>query len=195
MLVQIWYLKKTHRNTSDDMINGEKNRISDQSSIPGWDSLRSLGGNLRGKHKDTRIRKLWVNTKAVVKPCKTFLLCHGSILVTGTTMTRVSLSNSYYIKVCDYCSGKMNATIRVQILGCLCFHFVLIPLGKAWIHLFSSRNGSLALVRQSVNEKENSDFKPAFLRLKIDLVSHPARDRGIWLIHILKYTMKRNYLV
>ena len=37
--------------------------------------------------------------------------------------------------------------------------------------------GSLALVKQPVEEeKENSEFK---LRLKIDVVSHPARGTGI----------------
>ena len=35
--------------------------------------------------------------------------------------------------------------------------------------------GSSALVRQLVQEKENSEFKPVKLRLKIDLVSYPAR--------------------
>ena len=28
-------------------------------------------------------------------------------------------------------------------------------------------------------EKDNFEFRPAVLRLKIDLVSHPARERGI----------------
>ena len=31
------------------------------------------------------------------------------------------------------------------------------------------------MVRQLVKEKENSQFKPVKLRLKIDLVSYPAR--------------------
>ena len=34
--------------------------------------------------------------------------------------------------------------------------------------------GSLVLARQPVYEKENSEFKPVKLRLKIDLVTHPA---------------------
>ena len=34
---------------------------------------------------------------------------------------------------------------------------------------------SLALVRQLVKEKENSELKPVKLRLKIDLMSYPAR--------------------
>ena len=41
------------------------------------------------------------------------------------------------------------------------------------------RLGSSALVRQLVYEKENSEFKPAKLRLKIDLVSYPARAGGV----------------
>ena len=34
-------------------------------------------------------------------------------------------------------------------------------------------------MRQLVKEKENSDFKPVKLRLKIDLVSYPARAEGL----------------
>ena len=41
--------------------------------------------------------------------------------------------------------------------------------------------GSSALVRQLVQEKENSEFKPVKLRLKIDLVSYPARAEGMLL--------------
>ena len=40
------------------------------------------------------------------------------------------------------------------------------------------RLGSSALVRQ-LDEKENSEFKPIKLRLKIDLVSHPVRAEGL----------------
>ena len=39
--------------------------------------------------------------------------------------------------------------------------------------------GSSALVRQLIQEKENSEFKPVKLRLKIDLVSYPARVEGL----------------
>ena len=41
------------------------------------------------------------------------------------------------------------------------------------------RRGSLALVRQPTLEKENSQFKPTLLRLKIDLVLHPAHGRRV----------------
>ena len=41
------------------------------------------------------------------------------------------------------------------------------------------RLGSLALVKQLVWEKENSEFKPVKLRLKIDPVSYPARAEGL----------------
>ena len=37
---------------------------------------------------------------------------------------------------------------------------------------------SLALVRQPVKEKEIYDFQVAVPRLKIDVVSHPARGIG-----------------
>ena len=39
--------------------------------------------------------------------------------------------------------------------------------------------GSLALVRQPIEEKKTSEFKPAVLHLKIDLVSHPASGGGV----------------
>ena len=35
------------------------------------------------------------------------------------------------------------------------------------------------MARQLVLEKENSEFKPVKLRLKIDLVSYPARVEGL----------------
>ena len=38
---------------------------------------------------------------------------------------------------------------------------------------------SLALVRQPVKEKENSEFKSVKLCLKIGLVSHPACAEGV----------------
>ena len=44
---------------------------------------------------------------------------------------------------------------------------------------YEDRLGSSALVRQLVYEKENSEFKPVKLRLKIDLVSYPARAEGL----------------
>ena len=34
-------------------------------------------------------------------------------------------------------------------------------------------------MRQLVEEKENSEFKPVKLRLKIDLVSYPSRAEGL----------------
>ena len=39
--------------------------------------------------------------------------------------------------------------------------------------------GSLALVRQTINEKENSVFKTVKLRLEIDLMSHPTHSEGL----------------
>ena len=69
----------------------------------------------------------------------------------------------------------------------IAFHKALISLGKVWIQLFSLQlwvNSWTewvlsALVRQLVWEKENSEFKPVKLRLKIDLVSFPARAEGL----------------
>ena len=39
--------------------------------------------------------------------------------------------------------------------------------------------GSLVLVRQPFYEKEGSEFKPALLCLKIDLMLHPACGEGV----------------
>ena len=70
----------------------------------------------------------------------------------------------------------------------IAFHIALIPLGKVWIQLFSYGgrifgmlwvNSRADLVRQLVQEKENSEFKPVKLRLKIDLVSYPGRAEGL----------------
>ena len=57
-----------------------------------------------------------------------------------------------------------------------------LHLGKVWIQLFSLQlwvNIRAALVRQLVQEKENSEFKPVKLRLKIDLMSYPAWAEGL----------------
>ena len=43
---------------------------------------------------------------------------------------------------------------------------------------------SLALVRQPVYKKENSDLKPVVFHLKIDLVSHPTCAEGLVNIYI-----------
>ena len=42
-----------------------------------------------------------------------------------------------------------------------------------------------ALVKQLVEGKENSEFKPVKLCLKIDLVSYPARAEEGWLIGLI----------
>ena len=47
---------------------------------------------------------------------------------------------------------------------------------------------SSALARQLVKEKENSEFKPVKLRLKIDLVSYPVRAEG--LVNMVRYILK-----
>ena len=44
------------------------------------------------------------------------------------------------------------------------------------------------MVRQLVEEKENSELKPVKLRLKIDLVSYPARAEG--LVNLVKMKKK-----
>ena len=46
------------------------------------------------------------------------------------------------------------------------------------------RLGSSALVRQLILEKENSEFKPVKVRLKINLVPYTARAEGLVNIYI-----------
>ena len=49
------------------------------------------------------------------------------------------------------------------------------------------RLGSSDLVRQLVKEKENFEFIPAKLCLKIDLVSYPTRAEALVYIYIYIY--------
>ena len=51
-----------------------------------------------------------------------------------------------------------------------------------YVYIYSS-----ALVTQLVYEKENSKFKPVKLRLKIDLMSYPARAEMLIYIYIYIY--------
>ena len=68
----------------------------------------------------------------------------------------------------------------------IAFHIALIPLGKVWIQLFSLQlwvNSRTDWVLQPwggnlSRRRKNSEFKPVKLRLKIDLVSYPARAGG-----------------
>ena len=58
------------------------------------------------------------------------------------------------------------------------FPFMLMPLGKTWVHLFStgnmgkllSRLSPLALIWQPILKNEIPELKPNILPLKIDLV-------------------------
>ena len=43
----------------------------------------------------------------------------------------------------------------------------------------SSRSNSLVLFREPVKEEANSEFKPALLRIKIDLMSHLTIAEGL----------------
>ena len=52
------------------------------------------------------------------------------------------------------------------------------------------QTGNLALLRQPVLEKENSEFKPALLCSKIDLVSHPIHGRGVMTDALLGLLLK-----
>ena len=88
------------------------------------------------------------------------------------------------IKRINWCNGycRRKWTRRLEFKSwtrLIAFHIALIPLGKVWIQLFSLKLGSSALVRQQVQEKENSELNPVKLRLKIDLVSYPARAEGL----------------
>ena len=95
--------------------------------------------------------------------------------------------------------GNGHAT-RVQILDETdCISHSTYTLGKGMNPIIlppamgkqQGRLGSSALVRQLVQDKENSEFKLVKLRLKIDLVSYPARVEGlgkyIYPLNILLY--------
>ena len=84
----------------------------------------------------------------------------------------------------------MDTAIRVQILDETdCISHSINTIGKGMNPVIlpltmvkkKSRLGSSA----TVYEKENSEFKPVKLRLKIDLVSYPARAEGLVNMDIL----------
>ena len=95
----------------------------------------------------------------------------------------------------------MDTATRVQILDltdCIShspnilgkgMNLIILPpaMGKQQGRLCSS-----ALVRQLVQAKENSEFKPVKLRLKTDLVSYPARAEG--LVNMIIIVMSRHQL-
>ena len=82
----------------------------------------------------------------------------------------------------------MDTATRVQILDETdCISRSTNTLGKGMNPIilppamgkYLDRLGSSALVRQLVQEKENSEFKPVKLHLKIGLVSYPVRAKGL----------------
>ena len=91
----------------------------------------------------------------------------------------------HVVRRCPWCNVYRRHEFKSPT-RLVAFHIALIPLGKVWIQLFSPQlwinsrvDYSSALVRQLVYEKENSEFKAVKLRLKIDLVSYPARTEGL----------------
>ena len=67
-----------------------------------------------------------------------------------------------------YVSFRANAQAKIMNPS---FFTTTSAKDKYW-----DRLGSLTLVRQPVLKKKNSEFKPALLRLKIDLVSYPSSN-------------------
>ena len=112
--------------------------------------------------------------------------CIDGILTTATTPSQRCPWCVEVPVVQSLSPYEMNTAIRVQILDatdCISHNSlgkgmnpIILPpaMGKQ-----QDRLGSSALVRQLVQEKENSEFKPVKLRLKIDLVSYPARAQGL----------------
>ena len=85
-------------------------------------------------------------------------------------------------------SQEMDTATRVQILDLTdCISHSTNTLGKGMNPIIlpptmgkqQDRPGSSVMVRQLVQEKENSEIKPVKLRLKIDRVSYPARAEGL----------------
>ena len=80
--------------------------------------------------------------------------------------------------------GDMSSNPWTRLMA---FHKALIPVGKVWIQLFTlqlwvnSRADWILqpVVRQLVKEKENSEFKPVKLRLKIDLCVISCLSGGV----------------
>ena len=117
------------------------------------------------------------------------------IKLPSLTVTRVHSARSWtiirgvYIKKiwrCPWCNGyrRRKWTRRHEFKSwsrLIAFHIALIPLGKVWIQLFSlqlrvnSRTDWFFSLGEATS-LENSEFK---LRLKIDLVSYPARAEGL----------------
>ena len=102
----------------------------------------------------------------------------------------------WYIYIYIYISGDRGIIVIVvgrwirrpkfkTWMRLITFHIVLIHLKKVWIQLFSlqlwinSKTDWIfeILVRQPVLEKENTEFKTVKFRLRIDLVSHPDREK------------------
>ena len=81
----------------------------------------------------------------------------------------------------------MDKTSRVQFLNEAVFIlFDANAFGKGMNLYFYTAMGTLLdrlstleLFRQPVKVKENSEFKPALLHVKVDLASHPAYGGGV----------------
>ena len=83
--------------------------------------------------------------------------------------------------------GKQSSIPRQ---GCLCFNFTLIPLGKAWLHLFSlQQQGNSRADRvfspwygNQSRRRKNFKFKSA---VKVNPVLYPAQRSGVGKIIII----------
>ena len=78
---------------------------------------------------------------------------------------------------------KIDSEIKVQIRDeAVCISHRANTLGNDLnpaMGKYLGKLGCLTLIWQPVKEKENSEFKPIKLHLKIDLVSRPANAEGL----------------
>ena len=118
-------------------------------------------------------------------------------------LARISLTLSRHFSLSFIASGRSSGLHPVSSHSC-CMYVLPGRPAFARPYVGVSRSTSLmsssqllqqcpacmvssALVRQLVLEKEKSEFKPVKLRLKIDLVSYPARAEG--LVNMIVFVM------
>ena len=131
---------------------------------------------LVGQHWHVHVKRSIREYHSRVRPCFSSSVLHA-LFVLFRWFYKVPVV--YWLS-----SQEMDTATRVQILDQTdCISHCVNTLGKSMNPIIllpamgkqQDRLGSLALVRQLVQEKENSELKPVKLRLKFDLVSYPAR--------------------
>ncbi len=120
--------------------------------------------------------------------CRTWFGADGKVVIERLCLSLPHVEKSFNSKVIKSFIPELRSrqvffvfrdsyVIYMCVMNILCtFH-----ISVSWVCYTS------ALVRQLVSEKENSEYKPIKLRLKIDLVSYPSRAEGLVYIYIYIY--------